>query len=100
MEEKTIKKIEVLTEEERNNLLEEKWIVLLCDSINKMSESVIDSFSSSLSKMLDKYSDTLTSIEKEIKETQESLFSLMNELTGSEFDMKGLCELQKLLGGM
>ena len=100
MEEKTIKKIEVLTEEERNNLLEEKWIVLLCDSINKMSESVIDSFSSSLSKMLDKYSDTLTSIEKEIKETQESLFSLMNELTGSEFDMEGLCELQKLLGGM
>lgn len=100
LEEKTIKKIEVLTEEERNNLLEEKWIVLLCDSINKMSESVIDSFSSSLSKMLDKYSDTLTSIENEIKETQESLFSLMNELTGSEFDMKGLCELQKLLGGM
>lgn len=100
LEEKTIKKNEVLTEEERNNLLEEKWIVLLCDSINKMSESVIDSFSSSLSKMLDKYSDTLTSIEKEIKETQESLFSLMNELTGSEFDMEGLCELQKLLGGM
>ena len=100
LEEKTIKKIEVLTEEERNNLLEEKWIVLLCDSINKMSESVIDSFSSSLSKMLDKYSDTLTSIENEIIETQESLFSLMNELTGSEFDMKGLSELQKLLGGM
>lgn len=100
LEEKTIKKIEVLTEEERNNLLEEKWIVPLCDTINKMSESVIDSFSSSLSKMLDKYSDTLTSIENEIIETQESLFSLMNELTGSEFDMKGLAELQKLLGGM
>ena len=100
LEEKTIKKIEVITEEERNNLLEEKWIVPLCDSINKMSESIIDNFSSSLSKMLDKYSDTLTSIENEIIETQDSLFALMNELTGSEFDMKGLAELQKLLGGM
>ena len=51
-------------------------------------------------KMLDKYSDTLTSIENEISETQDSLFALMNELTGSEFDMKGLAELQKLFGGM
>lgn len=98
IEEKTMSKIQSLTNEEIKHLLEQKWITPLCDSLDTVTESVIDNFSSALSKMLDKYADTLTSIENEIKETQESLFGLMNELTGNEFDIKGLCELQKLLG--
>ena len=98
MEEKTMSKIQSLTNEEVKLLLEQKWITPLCDSLDTVTESVIDNFSSALSKMLDKYSDTLTSIEKDIQETQDSLFNLMKELTGNEFDIKGLYELQKLLG--
>ena len=42
---------------------------------------------------------TLDDVEKEIVDTEQSLISMLNNLTGSEFDMKGLAEFKKLLGG-
>ena len=39
-------------------------------------------------------------LEKEIKETEKSLASMLSELTGSERDMEGINELIKLLGGI
>ena len=97
LEEKTIKKIEGLTDSEINALLEEKWILPLCTSLNEMPQKVVDDFISSLTKMTGKYSETLTSIGNEIKQTQKELFELMDELTGSKFDMKGLENLKGIL---
>ncbi|MCI6186813.1 MAG: N-6 DNA methylase [Spirochaetia bacterium] len=97
LEEKTIKKIEGLTESEINALLEEKWILPLCTSLNEMPGKVVDDFISSLTKMTEKYSETLVSIGKEINQTQKELFDLMDELTGNEFDMKGLENLRGIL---
>lgn len=97
LEEKTIKKIEGLTNSEINALLEEKWILPLCTSLNEMPGKVVDDFISSLTKMTEKYSETLVSIGKEIKQTQKELFELMDELTGNEFDMKGLENLKGIL---
>lgn len=97
LEEKTIKKIEGLTDSEINALLEEKWILPLCTSLNEMPGKVVDDFISSLTKMTEKYSETLVSIGKEIKQTQKELFELMDELTGTEFDMKGLENLKGIL---
>ena len=97
LEEKTIKKIEGLTDSEINALLEEKWILPLCTSLNEMPGKVVDDFISSLTKMTEKYSETLVSIGKEIKQTQKELFELMDELTGNEFDMKGLENLKGIL---
>lgn len=97
LEEKTIKKIEGLTESEINALLEEKWILPLCTSLNEMPGKVVDDFISSLTKMTKKYSETLESIGKEINQTQKELFELMDELTGNEFDMKGLENLKGIL---
>ena len=97
LEEKTIKKIEGLTDFEINALLEEKWILPLCTSLNEMPGKVVDDFISSLTKMTEKYSETLVSIEKEINQTQKELFDLMDELTGNEFDMKGLENLKEIL---
>ena len=97
LEEKTIKKIEGLTDSEINALLEEKWILPLCTSLNEMPGKVIDDFISSLTKMTEKYSETLSSIGNEIKQTQKELFELMDELTGNEFDMKGLENLKGIL---
>ena len=97
LEEKTIKKIEGLTDSEINVLLEEKWILPLCTSLNEMPGKVVDDFISSLSKMTGKYSETLSSIGNEIKQTQQELFELMDELTGNEFDMKGLENLKGIL---
>lgn len=97
LEEKTIKKIEGLTDSEINALLEEKWILPLCTSLNEMPGKVVDDFISSLTKMTEKYSETLSSIGNEIKQTQKELFELMDELTGNEFDMKGLENLKGIL---
>lgn len=97
LEEKTIKKIEDLTDSEINALLEEKWILPLCTSLNEMPSKVVDDFINSLTKMTEKYSETLSSIGNEIKQTQKELFELMDELTGNEFDMKGLENLKEIL---
>ena len=97
LEEKTIKKIEGLTDSEINALLEEKWILPLCTSLNEMPGKVVDDFINSLTKMTEKYSETLSSIGNEIKQTQKELFELMDELTGNEFDMKGLENLKGIL---
>ncbi|MBQ5906492.1 MAG: type I restriction-modification system subunit M [Treponema sp.] len=97
LEEKTIKKIEGLTDSEINALLEEKWILPLCTSLNEMPGKVVDDFISSLTKMTEKYSETLSSIENKINQTQKELFELMDELTGNEFDMKGLENLKGIL---
>ncbi len=97
LQEKTIKKIEGLTDSEINALLEEKWILPLCTSLNEMPGKVVDTFISSLTKMTGKYSETLVSIGKEINETQKELFELMDELTGNDFDIKGLENLKGIL---
>lgn len=97
LEEKTIKKIEGLTDSEINALLEEKWILPLCTSLNEMPDKVVDDFISSLTKMTGKYSETLFSIGNEINQTQKELFELMDELTGNDFDMKGLENLKGIL---
>ena len=97
LEEAIIKKIECLTDSEINELLEEKWILPLCTSLNEMPGKVVDDFVSSLTKMTEKYSETLSSIGNEIKQTQQELFELMDELTGNEFDMKGLENLKGIL---
>lgn len=97
LKEKTIKKIEGLTDSEINALLEEKWILPLCTSLNEMPGKVLDDFISSLTKMTEKYSETLSSIGNEIKQTQKELFELMDELTGNDFDIKGLENLKGIL---
>lgn len=97
LEEKTIKKIEGLTDSEINELLEEKWILPLCTSLNEMPGKVVENFISSLTKMTEKYSETLSSIGNEIKQTQIELFELMDELTGNDFDLKGLENLKGIL---
>ena len=97
LEEKTIRKIEGLTDSEINALFEEKWILPLCTSLNEMPGKVVDDFVSSLTRMTEKYSETLSSIGNEIKQTQKELFELMDELTGSKFDMKGLENLKGIL---
>ena len=97
LEEKNIKKIESLTDSEINALLEEKWILPLCTSLNEMPDKVVEDFISSLTKMTEKYSETLSSIGNEIKQTQKELFEFMDELTGNDFDMKGLENLKGIL---
>ena len=91
--------IEGLSDSEVLELLRKKWIVPLVDGMRSLPDLVLSEFTGKLDALCKKYEMTLDDVEKEIVDTEQSLISMLNNLTGSEFDMKGLAEFKKLLGG-
>lgn len=92
--------IEGLSDDEVMDLLHEKWITPLVEGLAKLPESIIADFVSKLDKLVAKYSTTFSEVEDQIAETEKELSGMLDMLTGDEFDMKGLAELKKMLGGM
>ena len=93
-------KIESLSEEEVNNLLHKKWSSPIYNGILDLSDDMLKTFTKDVEALSTKYAVTMDDLEKEIKETEKSLASMLSELTGSERDMEGINELIKLLGGI
>lgn len=93
-------KIESLSEEEVNNLLHKKWSSPIYNGILGLSDEMLKAFTKDVEALSTKYAVTMDDLEKEIKETEKSLASMLSELTGSERDMEGINELIKLLGGI
>lgn len=96
---KTKEFIENLTKEQQIRLLEEKWINPIIDELQKMPDSIVSTLNSKITHLFKKYNETMLDISNSIAETEKSLCSMIDELTGDEFDLKGLSELKKLLGG-
>ena len=92
--------IEGLSDDEVMDLLHEKWIMPLVEGLAKLPESIIADFVSKLDKLVAKYSTTFSEVEDQIAETEKELSRMLDMLTGDEFDMQGLAELKKMLGGM
>lgn len=92
--------IERLSDDEVMFLLHEKWIAPLVYGLCKLPESIIDDFVNKLEKLADKYSTTFSEVENQIIETEKELSGMIDMLTGDEYDMLGLAELKKMLGGM
>ena len=92
--------IEGLSDDEVMDLLHEKWIMPLVEGLAKLPESIIADFVSKLDKLVAKYSTTFSEVEDQIAETEKELSGMLDMLTGDEFDMQGLAELKKMLGGM
>ena len=96
----TKKTIEGLSDDEVMGLLDQKWISPLVEGLGKLSESIISDFVSLIEKLAAKYETTFADVEDQIQETEKELSGMIDLLTGSEFDMEGLSELKKMLGGM
>ena len=94
-----IKAIENLSDSEIDDLLDIKWIKTLINSLNKLPEEVINDFIKNIENISKKYDTTLIDLNEEIKETEKELSNMIDELTGDEFDIKGLEEFKSLLGG-
>ena len=99
LEKKTKKTIEGLSKEQVDYLLTKKWIDSLIDNLFKLPVEVVDELIKSVEALQKKYETTYFDIEKEIKETEASLCSMIDDLVGDEYDMKGLSELKSLLSG-
>lgn len=94
---KTKQTIEELSDVQVYELLELKWIKPLEDELNKLPKGIISILVNKIKLIANKYEITLKDIENNIKDTSKELSSMVDELEGSEFDMEGLKELQKLL---
>ena len=76
-----------------------KWIKPLCDGILVLPESIVSSLTNEINALTKKYSVTLLDVEAQIDETEQAFADMIDDLEGSEFDMLGLKELQKMLRG-
>lgn len=95
----TKKTIESLSEVDALVLLSKKWIEPMVTEISALPLRIVDTLTAKLEALAKKYQTTFEDVEKEIADTEASLTAMIDQLTGSEFDMQGLLELKKLLGG-
>jgi len=99
LEEKTKETIESLSEEQVIELLKEKWINPLIRNLMQLPDGIVSELVTKLEALAKKYETTFAEVERQIEETEKELSSMMDELEGSEFDLLGLQEFKKLLGG-
>ena len=60
---------------------------------------MVDSLVSKIQTLQNKYNTTFFDVESEIRATEKQLAAMMDDLTGSEYDLKGLSEFKTLLLG-
>ena len=94
---KAIETIENLTPDDIITLLKAKWSAPLNDALVDVDRQLINDFTSQLTSLSEKYSETLVDIDNNITSAEKSLASLIDNLTGSDNDMVGLRQFQKLL---
>lgn len=99
LEDETKKTIEGLTDEQANALLDAKWNKPLVEQLQTLPDTVVDELVAEVCALRGKYATTYADIDAEIQSVEAELVGMLGALTGSEFDMAGIDELAKLLGG-
>lgn len=95
LEEKTIKAIENLTDEEAAVLLHHKWIDPICEGIDNTLRSVLSALESEALALSEKYATSYKQINDDMAVANAQLAELVEQLTGDEFAIRGLKELVK-----
>ena len=80
-------------------MLNRKWIAPIVDGIDNLINDIIIDFAKNIEKLSNKYEQTLKNIDEEISKIEKELANMIGELTGSEFDMKGLEDFRSLFNG-
>ena len=96
---KTKAAIESLDDAEALDLLRQKWFVPLNKAMCRLPENMLAQFSQKLTALCDKYADTYQHISQRKQESAAALAQMMDELTGSEFDLQGIAAWQAILKG-
>ena len=96
---KTKATIEALDDAEALDLLRQKWFVPLNAAMCRLPENMLEQFSQKLTALCDKYADTYQHISQRKQESAAALAQMMDELTGSEFDLQGIAAWQTILQG-
>lgn len=99
LQEQTKTFIEGLNESDALNVLKAKWVTPIYDGILLLPSSIVSGLESRVNRLTKKYSVTMLDIESDLEKSESEFCSMIDDLEGSEFDMKGLKELQKMLKG-
>ena len=99
LEAETISKIKSLSDIEVKELLEKKWIDPLCESLAGLGKEVINQYLKKLEYLTKKYEITMQDITRQIDESEKALSEILTNLTGNDYDIKGILEFKKLLRG-
>lgn len=91
--------IESLSDGQVKDLLCCKWVTPITTSLWTLPKNVASELATKAQALADKYQVTYSDVTAEIKEVEESLCAMIDDLCGNEYDMKGLNELQTLLRG-
>ena len=91
--------IESLTIDDAYKLLKIKWIDSVAEAIKLLPNSIVSVLISKVSALTKKYSVSLVDLDDEISKSSSDLVTLLDELEGDEFDMKGIKQLRKMLEG-
>ena len=91
--------IEGLDDNEIKDILEKKWIEKLVDNLTSLIDRVLKEFVKDIENMSKKYENTLTDINNQINTTEKELIKMLDELTGEDYDMKGINDFKSTLGG-
>ena len=99
LHEKTKNTIEDLTDEQVKELLVLKWIDPLNNKIISLCDVIVNNFIIELITFKKKYSKTYVEVAENIFSSEKNVSSMLEQITGSDFDTKGLKEFQKVLRG-
>jgi type I restriction enzyme M protein len=91
--------IEKLPDKEVMDLLERKWITPMLHSLHTLPDEVVATLSAAVNALSQKYETTYKEVVEQIHETEASLSTLIDDLIGNDYDLKGLAEFQQLLKG-
>ncbi len=94
---KTKETIENLTDDEAKMLLEKKWIVPLVTDILAMPDIIVGELIGKTNAIIEKYKVTFAEVEERRASSEKIIASMTKGLRGSEFDIAGLKEFQRLL---
>lgn len=91
--------IEGLGDAQVHHLLERKWIIPLQDALLRLPGQQMDALSDKLQALVEKYRMTYADNARAIRRSERQLAGMLDDLEGSEFDLRGLTELKALLMG-
>ena len=94
---KTKTTIETLSDAQVYILLESKWIAPLVDELHRLPSVVTEGLIGTLEALVEKYRVTYADNARNIQHAEDALASMLGELNGDEFDLKGIKELKTLL---
>ena len=72
---------------------------LVTTYINAIPNAIISELNSSVNDIIAKYDNPILTLDTDIAKIEESLSEMLNNLTGSDFDMEAIQQFKILLGG-